>query len=242
MSPAKIEANRANAAHSTGPRTEQGKAHSAQNATSHGLTAAFPLILAGEQAEFDALHEGLALSIQPEGTLEHVYFSRLVHAAWNLRRCDVLEAVASDTGDPLEAGPAIFHRAIAIDLYRTRAERTLFRCTKELRILQQERTVREVSAARNHPLPSETVELLAPMASLPQVIKQTQPLVAEVIGQGRAARAAAATAELAGNTDEPNEPTAAEPAGTLRREGTRTGRNEPCPCASGREFMHCSGR
>ncbi len=257
MSPAKIEANRANAAHSTGPRTEQGKAHSAQNATSHGLTAAYPLVLAGEETEFDALREGLTLSIQPEGTLEQVYFSRLVHASWNLRRCDLVEA--SGNGDPLEASePAIFQRAIDIDLYRTRAERTLFRCTRELRILQQERTVRGISAAQNYPVPSETVELVAPMASLPEVTKQTQPPSIEkairsefraidrqqinIIGQARAGREAAAP-EPAGNTDEPNEPTTPAPsAATYRRDQPKTGRNEPCPCASGLKYKRCCGR
>ena len=38
-SPEKIEANRNNAKKSTGPKTEQGKARSAKNATTHGLTA-----------------------------------------------------------------------------------------------------------------------------------------------------------------------------------------------------------
>jgi hypothetical protein len=33
----KIEANRRNAKHATGPRTERGKAHSSQNARKHGL-------------------------------------------------------------------------------------------------------------------------------------------------------------------------------------------------------------
>ncbi len=40
MTPAKLAANRANAKRSTGPRTPQGKARSAQNATTWGFTAA----------------------------------------------------------------------------------------------------------------------------------------------------------------------------------------------------------
>src|SRR5438105_1204336 len=38
-SPKRLAANRANAAKSTGPRTEAGKARSAQNARTHGFTA-----------------------------------------------------------------------------------------------------------------------------------------------------------------------------------------------------------
>ena len=40
VSPGRLAANRANAAHSTGPRSPQGKARSAQNARKHGFTAA----------------------------------------------------------------------------------------------------------------------------------------------------------------------------------------------------------
>src|ERR1039457_6110876 len=40
VSPGRLAANRANAARSTGPRSPQGKARSAQNARKHGLTAA----------------------------------------------------------------------------------------------------------------------------------------------------------------------------------------------------------
>jgi len=39
VSPAKLAANRANAQHSTGPKTEEGKRKSAYNAWQHGLCA-----------------------------------------------------------------------------------------------------------------------------------------------------------------------------------------------------------
>jgi uncharacterized protein len=33
-----------------------------------------------------------------------------------------------------------------------------------------------------------------------------------------------------------------EPPTTLRREGAKVGRNDPCPCGSGRKFKHCHGK
>lgn len=44
-SAAQLEANRANAQLSTGPRTEAGKARSSGNATTHGLTARMPVAI-----------------------------------------------------------------------------------------------------------------------------------------------------------------------------------------------------
>ena len=54
-SPAQLAANAANAQHSTGPRTPEGKTRSSQNASKHGLTAREIVIAPGEQEEFDDL-------------------------------------------------------------------------------------------------------------------------------------------------------------------------------------------
>ena len=36
-------------------------------------------------------------------------------------------------------------------------------------------------------------------------------------------------------------PPAAEPQGTFVRSERKVGRNEPCPCGSGKKFKHCHG-
>jgi hypothetical protein len=51
-SPAQLAANAANAQYSSGPRTPEGKTHSSQNASKHGLTARGVVIAPGEQEEF----------------------------------------------------------------------------------------------------------------------------------------------------------------------------------------------
>src|SRR5450432_3497915 len=95
MSPssaARIEANRANAQHSTGPRTEQGKLASSANATTTGLTAAKIFVRPEEQDEFNCFQANLESEIQPDGATQATLFDLILHAAWNLRRCFELES------------------------------------------------------------------------------------------------------------------------------------------------------
>src|SRR5262245_43755699 len=68
-----IAANRANAARSTGPNTNSGKARSRMNAWKHGLRAE-KVVIAGEDAE------------------ESLLVERLAHYAWRMRRAVVFEA------------------------------------------------------------------------------------------------------------------------------------------------------
>ena len=82
---AQMMANQANAQHSTGPRTEQGKAHSSQNRLSHGLSSREFIVLPGQETEFDEFIADLHKSVQPAGGLELDLFtpsrSRFVEAA-----------------------------------------------------------------------------------------------------------------------------------------------------------------
>jgi 3-oxoacyl-ACP reductase-like protein len=67
MSPAKAAANAANAQHSTGPRTEEGKACSASNAVTHGLTARKLVVRPDQQEEFETLRDALLTEVNPPG-------------------------------------------------------------------------------------------------------------------------------------------------------------------------------
>ena len=89
MSP---ESNRANAQLSTGPRSEEGKARSSQNALKHGLTAQHLVVKPEEREAFEALQAHYQLEIAPQGALQQTLFDELVTAAWNLRRVGILEA------------------------------------------------------------------------------------------------------------------------------------------------------
>jgi hypothetical protein len=63
VSEKQLAANRANASHSTGPRTPEGKARSAQNSRKHGFTAShFAVVRLEELEEVARLESGLLTS------------------------------------------------------------------------------------------------------------------------------------------------------------------------------------
>ena len=127
MSP--LESNRANAQSSTGPRTEEGKARSSQNARKHGLTAQQLIIKPEERRAFEATARALPKpKSSPTARIQQTLFDELVAAAWNLRRVRILQAEI-DLLDPLSDRLARHH---------ARFERTFHRALKELRALQTE--------------------------------------------------------------------------------------------------------
>jgi hypothetical protein len=79
---ARAEASRKNGAKSRGPRTEDGRARSAQNALKHGLRAQKYLVLPEEDAaEFAALEAALVAELAPVGALQAVLARRVAVAA-----------------------------------------------------------------------------------------------------------------------------------------------------------------
>jgi len=83
---AQILANRRNAAKSTGPRTAEGKAAAAKNATKHGLFARYDVVISEDQADYDALRDNMLKELAPEGTMEHLLAERIVSLAWRIKR------------------------------------------------------------------------------------------------------------------------------------------------------------
>ena len=83
---AQLLANRHNAQKSTGPRTAEGKATSAENATKHGLFARKDVVISENQTEFDALREEMLTEMAPAGAMETILAERIVSLTWRLRR------------------------------------------------------------------------------------------------------------------------------------------------------------
>ncbi len=90
-----IAANRRNAAHSTGPRTEEGKQIVSQNALKHGLLAREVVVSVGDGAEnrqeFDAMLLDLKDYFAPQGVLEEILVEKIAVAYWRLRRAHRFE-------------------------------------------------------------------------------------------------------------------------------------------------------
>src|SRR5438105_128854 len=95
---AQIAANQQNAQASTGPRTPEGKARSAQNSTSHGLFARRDFVLSCETSAYEELTALLLEDLQPETTLERTIAAEIISAAWRLRRCADVENTLGEIG------------------------------------------------------------------------------------------------------------------------------------------------
>ena len=92
VSARKRRANRRNAQQSTGPRTPQGKARSARNATSHGIFCR-DLVLPGEnEGLFHATRDGFIDALKPQDAAQLALVDTAVSARWRLNRCQFAEA------------------------------------------------------------------------------------------------------------------------------------------------------
>jgi hypothetical protein len=73
----RIEANRQNAQKSTGPKTPQGKAKSAQNAVTHGLTSQRPVLTVEDKDEFDVHANEILVWLDPQDPIETILSRRV---------------------------------------------------------------------------------------------------------------------------------------------------------------------
>ncbi len=98
-SQAKLDANRANAQHSTGPTSAEGRATASRNAVSHGLTANPNTLFASDteaQNNFAQHIQKLRKDCIPEGNLEEETFRRYAFATFQINRAQALELQAQD--------------------------------------------------------------------------------------------------------------------------------------------------
>jgi len=122
-SSAQIAANRANAALSTGPTSDAGKAAASYNALKHGLYARDVVLPGEDRTEYDAMLAELTEEFAPKGRYETTLVRRLADIWWRLGRSAAIEAgLLSPSWDgplpPLKGtsgGPLVDTFRVAID-------------------------------------------------------------------------------------------------------------------------------
>ena len=158
-------ANRRNAKKSTGPRTDEGKASSSQNALKHGLSADRVVIWDEDPAAFEALRTALFDHYQPIGPVAEYLVEQVAGCIWRLRRVPEIEAAiysyftlevtTEDDEDDAEAyayGDAITsvikgevfeqaeHPLASLNRLAGQLERSLYRAIQELERMKAERS------------------------------------------------------------------------------------------------------
>ena len=196
MNPQLITArNRANAAHSTGPKTEAGKRRSSLNGMRHGLTG-HTIILPSE--DLDAYHtftKQFFDDFKPVGIVEKQFVQSLADTAWRLNRIPALEnnllALGfSEHEDNITTEHPEAHAALVIiealreevrafnvlSLHGARLSRQYREDLHELRALQSERRAAEAS----QPLQNKTLPKSGFVFSTPDVGQASSPLAPKI--------------------------------------------------------------
>lgn len=166
--PPRVAANRANALHSTGPRTSDGKLRSAQNALTHGLTSRAPVI-PGEDREAYRTHcEQLRAEYRPQTPTEAELVQDLADTTWRLHRVPRLEAELLRSHDRVKD----CHQALAtLSAHGQRLSRQFHKTLTQLRAIQAERRQREsqeihATAAPEKPRKTQVIPRVAPSVPL----------------------------------------------------------------------------
>jgi len=144
-STAQIDANQKNAQQSTGPRTNDGKAVSSQNANTHGLAGNFRVLPHEDQPAFDSMLASYLNEWKPRSPDENFLVEQMAQSRWKLARVNRIEAevvgqLCGVQNEP-KSGDAVLAAHIlgsnkdaygTLHRYSAAAERTYHRCRTEL--------------------------------------------------------------------------------------------------------------
>jgi len=86
-----LEANRENASHSTGPRSDGGKRISRRNALRHGLTAETVIEILEDSEDYKAFEATIIADYDARTAVERELVLRLASLLWRLRRATAIE-------------------------------------------------------------------------------------------------------------------------------------------------------
>jgi hypothetical protein len=250
---AQIVANRNNAQASRGPVTAAGKARVSRNALSRGLYSSGDFVLPDEHDLYSEFCAGFETDLAPEGAIEQTLSAEIVHAAWRLRRCSIVEAgmmpvVAYENADENSADnqrdPLLDKTQQAVDRARAHAHRLFHRAMSELRRLQTERQFRIEF------LPADFDTAILGLASYKDIAPALTNDVRRKLLLEKLHRAEdrSAANDLIAQLELPI-PAAADPQPEITIQSqsgleppVSIGRNSPCSCGSGVKFKRCCGK
>lgn len=89
-------ANRANAQHSTGPRTDAGKRKVARNALVHGFTRRGPLLASDDVRDYQRFAARMLRDLKPDGAMQEQLAEEIINYSWRLRRAPRAERLLFD--------------------------------------------------------------------------------------------------------------------------------------------------
>ncbi len=138
---AQITANQANAQHSTGPQSDEGKAASSQNNRRYGFTGVFHVLRWEVQEDFDELFANLRLEHKPDTLFELTLVQKMAQHFWLAQRAMFLQHTCFHAELPqctLEKQLALYLR------YQTTHDRAFSKCADDLRKLRNERRKVEI--------------------------------------------------------------------------------------------------
>ena len=152
---AQITANRANSLHSTGPKTDQGKAEACLNNLCHGLAGAFTVLAWEDQEAYDSLLLGFKAEHRPSTFTETLLVEKLAQHYWLARRALTLQEMCFSSEMPLcdddEGAGRLLpvardqERQLALYLrYQTTHDRAFHKCLNQLLSLRAEKRKQEI--------------------------------------------------------------------------------------------------
>ena len=134
--------NRANADHSTGPRTEVGKRRSSLNALRHGLTARSAVLPTEDAVAYETHCRAFHDEYQPATPTETQLVAELADTSWRLRRIALLEAGLFRQTRRWQPDDVIDALA-KLGLHGARLSRQFHQAVDKLRAIQAERQCAE---------------------------------------------------------------------------------------------------
>lgn len=128
--------NRENAQHSTGPKTEEGKQRSSQNAFQHGLYSRALILPAENGIEYYRMRDALFAEYQPATATESLLVDQLAQSSWRIRRYQRIAFLSIDVEEPSQ--PMDCDLLVLAERFLASAERAFHRALSSLLKLRKE--------------------------------------------------------------------------------------------------------